>query len=102
MTDDKSLDKILDKFFILRQATPDIDLNEIKIRNEIGEPKIELKQALEAHINQVRDTVTRVELIDEDGRTVLVSPGEKKVTLSFQDDNRTLKIFVDELTQGKP
>jgi len=81
MTDDKSLDDLLKTIVLYAHAE--------KTREEA-------KKALEAHINQVRDKVTRVELIDENGRTVLVSPGEKKVTLSFQDDNRTLKIFVDE------
>ena len=45
-------------------------------------------------------TVTRVEIIDHSGDAPInfarayVKYGAKKVEISFQDDNRTLKIFI--------
>lgn len=44
-----SVDELLDKFFIMRGATPDDALEELKRRNEHGEPAKELKSALLAH-----------------------------------------------------
>lgn len=39
------------------------------------------------------DKVTRVEVIDENGRSY-VNWNCKSVELSMQDDNRTLKVFI--------
>src|SRR5579859_3504058 len=40
------LSEILDKFFIMRAATPDDDLTELKARNEAGTAKEELMQLI--------------------------------------------------------
>jgi len=40
------------------------------------------------------DKVTRVEIIDQDGRSYVNWNGNNKVELSFQDDKRTLKVFI--------
>jgi len=39
-------------------------------------------------------TVNRVEVIDSNGRSYVNRYPSNKVELSFQDDNRTLKIFI--------
>jgi len=40
------------------------------------------------------DKVTRVEVIDQDGRSYVNWDDNNKVELSFQDDGRTLKVFI--------
>jgi hypothetical protein len=40
------------------------------------------------------DKVTRVEIIDEEGRSYVNWDDNNKVELSFQDDGRTLKVFI--------
>jgi hypothetical protein len=40
------------------------------------------------------DKVTRVEVIDQDGRSYVAWNDNNKVELSFQDDGRTLKVFI--------
>jgi hypothetical protein len=40
------------------------------------------------------DKVTRVEIIDENGRSYTNFDPNNKVELSFQDDGRTLKVFI--------
>ena len=40
------------------------------------------------------DKVTRVEVIDEDGRSYTNFDPNNKVELSFQDDGKTLKVFI--------
>jgi len=53
---DRQLEEILDKFFILRQASVGDDLAELKARNEAGEPKQELQAELNAYfLQQVLD-----------------------------------------------
>lgn len=39
-------------------------------------------------------TVTRVEVIDQKGRSYVNINPENKVYVSIQDDNRTMKIFI--------
>lgn len=38
--------------------------------------------------------VTRVEVIDEKGRSYVNWKSDNKVSLSLQDDGRTLKVFI--------
>lgn len=46
-------------------------------------------------MNITTDKVNRVEVIDENGRSyVKYLPAHKEVVLSFQDDDRTLKVFI--------
>ena len=40
------------------------------------------------------DKLTRVEVIDQDGRSYVNWDENNKVELSFQDDGRTLKVFI--------
>jgi hypothetical protein len=40
------------------------------------------------------DKVTRVEVIDQAGRSYVAWDDNNKVELSFQDDGRTLKVFI--------
>jgi hypothetical protein len=40
------------------------------------------------------DKVTRVEIIDENGRSYTNFDPNNKVELSFQDDGKTLKVFI--------
>lgn len=40
------------------------------------------------------DKLTRVEVIDQDGRSYVNWDDTNKVELSFQDDGRTLKVFI--------
>jgi hypothetical protein len=40
------------------------------------------------------DKVTRVEIIDENGRSYTNFDPNNKVELSFQDNERTLKVFI--------
>lgn len=42
------------------------------------------------------DKITRVEVIDSAGRSYVKWDDKIKVTLSFQDEGRTLKIFIKE------
>lgn len=39
--------------------------------------------------------ITRVEVIDENGRSYTKYCKEGEMTLSVQDDGRTLKVFID-------
>jgi hypothetical protein len=41
------------------------------------------------------DKVTRVEVIDHNGRSYTNFDTNNKVELSYQDDGRTLKVFID-------
>jgi len=41
--------------------------------------------------------VTRVEVIDQDGRSYVNWNKTNKVELSFQDDARTLKVFISQV-----
>jgi hypothetical protein len=48
-------------------------------------------------MNITTDKINRVEIIDENGRVyVKYLPAHKEVVLSFQDDDRTLKVFIQE------
>ena len=40
------------------------------------------------------DKVTRVEIIDENGRSYTNFDPNNKVELSFQDNERTIKVFI--------
>ncbi len=40
------------------------------------------------------DKVTRVEVIDQEGRSYVNWDDNNKVELSFQDEGRTLKVFI--------
>jgi hypothetical protein len=40
------------------------------------------------------DKVTRVEVIDQDGRSYVSWDDNNKVELSFQDEGKTLKVFI--------
>jgi hypothetical protein len=40
------------------------------------------------------DKVTRIEIIDQEGRSYVNWDDNNKVELSFQDDERTLKVFI--------
>lgn len=44
--------------------------------------------------------VTRVEVIDSDGRSYVNWDKDNKVRLDFQDDGRTLKIFISNKNNG--
>lgn len=59
---------------------------------------IEQAKQMEATVSKMEtikllDGVTRLEVIDKDGRQYVV--WNTSIKLSFQDDNRTLKIFVN-------
>lgn len=41
------------------------------------------------------EKITRVEVIDENGRSYVNQEPNNKVELSFQDNDRTLKVFID-------
>ena len=41
------------------------------------------------------DKVTRVEVIDHNGRSYTNFDSNNRVELSYQDDGRTLKVFID-------
>lgn len=45
------------------------------------------------------DKVTRVEVIDEHGRSYVNWNSNNKVTLSLQDNGKTLKVFIDKKTE---
>ena len=44
----------------------------------------------------IETKVTRVEVIDENGRSYVNWNDNNQVTLSYQDDDRTLKIFISQ------
>jgi hypothetical protein len=44
------------------------------------------------------DKVTRVEVIDQEGRSYVNWDDNNKVELSFQDDGKTLKVFISNRT----
>lgn len=56
-----------------------------------------LKEPLEA--NTPQEEVTRLEVIDEDGRRYI--RWDASIKLDYQDDGRTLKIFVQEQNNGE-
>lgn len=70
------------------------DENDILVFNEW-----ELKDFIEQLVEEVRkentSKVTRVEVIDDAGRSYVNWKDSNRVELSFQDDDRTLKIFID-------
>jgi len=52
-------------------------------------------KAVEIHDDMIHlNTVTRVEVIDEKGRSYIKWDNDFMVKLSLQDNNRTLKIFL--------
>lgn len=70
--------------------------------------KRELKAKINRLIEQARentDAVNRIEVIDDTGRAYVkgaIYGTPVKVTLSYQDDGRTLKVFVsNNLSKGK-
>ena len=46
------------------------------------------------------DMVTRIEVIDENGRSYVNKHSSNKVELSLQDNDRTLKVFISKPTQN--
>ena len=50
---------------------------------------------MEEILNELLPLVTRVEVIDEKGRSYVNSDKDNIVTLILQDDGRTLKVFID-------
>jgi len=54
-------------------------------------------------INRRLEKVTRVEVIDEKGRSYVNWNKNNQVFISLQDDNRTLKIFISkDFTKPSP
>ena len=49
----------------------------------------------EDKLNELLPMVTRVEVIDENGRSYVNWDNDYMVTIQLQDDGRTLKIFID-------
>lgn len=47
--------------------------------------------------NQKPDKVTRLEIVTDKGREVIFDRDGKQVELDYQDDGRTLKVFVTEV-----
>ena len=65
------LSDTLDMFFIMRAGTPNDDLEELKLRNELGEPKAELKHLLLSKLESIEQEARLSELINlplNDGR----------------------------------
>lgn len=50
---------------------------------------------LKTEISTMTSEVNRVEVIDNDGRSYVNIHKDNKVELSFQDENKTLKIFIE-------
>ena len=46
--------------------------------------------------------ITRVEVIDENGRSYVNWKEDNDITLSYQDDGRTLKVFVNKVKPKSP
>ena len=46
--------------------------------------------------------ITRVEVIDENGRSYVNWEEDNDITLSYQDDGRTLKVFVNKVEPKSP
>ena len=46
--------------------------------------------------------ITRVEVIDENGRSYVNWKEDNDITLSYQDDGRTLKVFVNTMKPKSP
>ena len=46
--------------------------------------------------------ITRVEVIDENGRSYVNWEEDNDITLSYQDDGRTLKVFVNKVKPKSP
>ena len=69
-------------------------------KNFDKEKEIKLARAIEniRNRNDVIDTnnVTRVEVIDEKGRSYVNWKDNNVVTIQLQDDNKTLKIFIEQ------
>jgi hypothetical protein len=53
-------------------------------------------QKVEREFNKKLSQVTRIEVIDENGRVYVNWKEENKVMISLQDDGRTLKIFISQ------
>lgn len=100
-----SLDEILEKFFIMRAAMPDDDLADIKARNESGAAEVELANMLRHWADEQRiEKVDRFEVIDDTGRAYVkgsIYGSPVKLELSYQDGNRTLKVFVSDKHSSK-
>jgi len=50
---------------------------------------------MEDKLNELLPMVTRVEVIDQDGRSYVNWDKDNMVTIQLQDDGRPLKIFID-------
>ena len=50
---------------------------------------------MEDKLNELLPMVTRVEVIDQDGRSYVNWDKDNMVTILLQDDGRPLKIFID-------
>ena len=51
----------------------------------------------EQDLNDKLDKVTRVEVIDHNGRSYMNWDKNNKIKVSLQDDDRTMKIFIYQL-----
>lgn len=68
---------------------------ETRIRNMIKNLYNDRSILESLKMNTKTEKVNRVEIIDENGRSyVKYLPAHKEVVLSFQDDDKTLKVFI--------
>lgn len=87
-----ALHKHLDRIGFDRSLELDINSEQI-FENEV----IELVEQLLQEQREEMKRVNRVEVIDQNGRSYVNWDDKNNVDLSFQDEGRTLKIFIDRL-----
>lgn len=97
---EQDLDKKIDEITEKNTYMSDIDGNVTNrpLGDLLTEDAIvELKEAIKQLVNDSKDTnkLTRVEVIDENGRSYVNWDENNEVKLDYQDDGRTLKIFIN-------
>ncbi len=58
--------------------------------------KLDEKKTQNKYKELIKD-VTRIEVIDENGRSYVNKNDGNKVWISLQDDGRTMKVFIDQV-----
>lgn len=97
---DKAFDEILADYFTWKGEA----IHLVNQTANYKRMKTALTQLLNSEVEKAVKKVNRFEVIDETGRAYVkgsIYGSPVKVELSYQDDGRTLKVFVAQLNQGE-
>lgn len=83
--------EILEQHNSWRRGNDDIEMYDPKLIGEaIDTIVVSFKVCLDLH------TCNRVEVIDENGRSYVNWKKDNNISIHFQDNNKTVKIFIDQ------